>query len=148
MVLFYSRVNALIEPDLTVLDIAAGCGRAVRDPCRFRRHLGTLKGRVKKIIGVDVDPEVRENPLLDKAMVVGPRDPLPLPNESVDLIVANYVFEDVEYREEFARELARTLRPDGWLCALTPNRLGYTDFAVNLVPNKYHHRVLRFLQTR
>ena len=148
LVHFYSRVNALIEPNMTVLDMGAGRGRAVRDPCRFRRQLRTLKGRVKKIIGVDVDPEVMENPLLDEAIVIGPRDTLPLPNESVDLIVANYVFEHVKYPEEFARELARVLRPGGWICALTPNRLGYIGLAVNLVPNKYHHLLLRILQPR
>jgi len=38
------------------------------------------------------------------------------------------------------------LKPSGWLCARTPNAMGYVGIANRLVPNGLHAWVLRLLQ--
>src|SRR5689334_11888336 len=57
-VIFYTRVNAFIEPSMTVLDFGAGRGRHAERESGFVRALTRLKGKVAKVIGVDVDPAV------------------------------------------------------------------------------------------
>src|SRR3954452_7997261 len=69
---FYTRINALLDHGMTVMDYGAGRGRAAEDPVPFRRRLTTLKGKVRKVVGADVDPVVLTNPLVDEAVVIVP----------------------------------------------------------------------------
>lgn len=143
---FFTRVNALITPESTVLDFGAGRGLGAEDPVPYRRHLRMLRGRVREVIGVDVDPVVLGNPGVDRACVIRPGDPLPLPDASVDLVVSENTFEHLAEPLEVAAEFERVLKPGGWLCARTPNRWGYIGLAANLVPNRWHVAVLRYAQ--
>ncbi len=143
---FYTRVNALLRPEMTVLDFGAGRGKMATDQVPYRRTLGTLKGKVRKVIGMDVDPVVRSNPLVDEAVVIRPNEPLPLADASIDLIVSDWTFEHIDDPAFIAREFTRILKPGGWICARTPNRWGMTGIAANIVPNHLHVAVLRHLQ--
>lgn len=144
---FYNRVNALIGPDHTVVDLGAGRGSVSEDRCAYRRSLATLKGKCARVIGVDVDPVVLTNPLVDEARLIGADGRLPLEDGSVDLIVSDAVFEHIAEPRRFAEEIDRVLKPGGWVCARTPNRWGYVGVAANLVPNAFHNTVLRRVQT-
>ena len=139
---FFLRVNALIEPDMTALDLGAGRGAWVANFNGFKRQLVTLRGKCRHVIGVDPDPAVFENPTLDEAFVAAPEAPLPLPDASVDLIVAYAVLEHVAEPRRFAAEIDRVLRPGGWFCAWTPNRWGYVGLGAQLVPSALHARLL------
>lgn len=145
MVAFYSRVHALLADDDVVLDFGAGRGQAAEDPVPFRRRLRCLRGARRRVIGVDVDPAVLGNPLVDEAHLVVD-GAIPLPARSVDVIVAMSVFEHLEHPAAVARELDRVLRPGGWLCAKTPNRWGYIALGARAVPNRLHVPALRRLQ--
>lgn len=144
---FYNRVNALLRPDMVVLDFGAGRGAGlVENRSEYRRKLQLLRGKVARVIGVDVDPAVRSNPGIDEAIVVAPNDPLPLPDGSVDLVLADFVFEHIEHPDRCASELERILRPEGWICARTPNRLNYVAVAARLIPEKLRAPALRRVQ--
>ncbi|MEC9356305.1 MAG: methyltransferase domain-containing protein [Pseudomonadota bacterium] len=144
---FYGRVNALMRPDSVVVDLGAGRGRGiVDDPVTFRRRLRELKGRCAKLVGLDPDPVVLDNPGVDEAYVIDPQRPLPMDDASVDLIISDYVLEHVDDPTFFSSEIDRILRPGGWLCARTPNRWGYIGLATTLVPNRWHVAVLRRAQ--
>jgi SAM-dependent methyltransferase len=143
---FYTRVNALLEPGMTVLDFGAGRGAAADDVVEYRRQLRRLKGKVRRVIGIDVDPIVLRNPNLDEAKVLRPDQPLPLPDASIELIVANWVFEHLEQPEVVARELTRVIKPGGWICARTPNRWSYAALGARLMPKALHNRLLGRLQ--
>jgi SAM-dependent methyltransferase len=143
---FMSRVHSLFPPNAVVLDFGAGRGEwGIEDPIEFRRRLLDFRGPDRKVIGVDIDPVVMTNPLLDEAHVlVGPK--IPLADDSVDVVVADWVFEHVDEPEAVAAELARVLKVGGWLCARTPNRHGYVALGARLVPNRSHAKVLERLQ--
>jgi SAM-dependent methyltransferase len=139
---FYSRVNALLRPDMTVVDFGAGRGLEAEDPIEYRRALATLRGKVARVIGVDIDPVVLTNPLIDEAVVVGPDGRVPLADGVADLVLADQVLEHVDRPGTVAAELDRLLKPGGWLCARTPNRWGYVAVAARVVPNRHHVSVL------
>lgn len=144
---FYVRVNALLRSDMTVLDFGAGRGAGLVDSTSdYRRRLRNQKGKVAKVIGVDVDPVVTTNPGLDEAHTIEPGASLPLPDASVDVIVADFVFEHIPDPTACAAELDRVLRPGGWICARTPNRWGYVALAASLIPERLHAAVLRRVQ--
>ncbi len=82
-----------------------------------------LGGTFQSCIGVDavrydgLPPEVEFHAAdLDAAR-------LPLPDESVDVAAAVEVIEHLENPRAFARELARIVRPGGWVVITTPNQL-------------------------
>lgn len=144
---FYTRINALLQPEMTVLDFGAGRGQGVQDdPVPYRRELRTLRNKCRCVIGVDVDDAVYENPALDQAHVIAPGGDIPLDTASVDLIVSDSTFEHITNPAAVTRELDRVLKPGGWICARTPNSLGYIALGARLVPNALHVTFLRRLQ--
>lgn len=146
---FYNRVNALLTRDSEVLDFGAGRGSWALSPYSERAfQLQWLKGRVKRVVGVDVDEAVLGNPSLDEAVITPVGVALPFPDSTFDLIIADYVLEHIPERESFfvAQEMSRVLRPSGWIAARTPNRRGVIALGGRLVPNGHHTRLLRRLQ--
>lgn len=143
---FYTRVNALIDEDMVVLDFGAGRGSWTDDNVAYRRELRNFKGKVKKVAGVDIDPAVSCNPSLDEAVVIKPEEALPFPDHTFDLIISDYTFEHIDEPFQMARELDRVLKPGGWLCARTPNRFGYIALGAILTPNRLHGAILRLAQ--
>ena len=142
-VIFFARVNALLREDMTVLDFGAGRGIWAEIESGFKLQLITLRGKCHKVIGVDLDPAVLDNPLVDEAVVLPPDGSIPLPDASVDMIVSWAVFEHLEDPAHSAAELRRVLKPGGWICAWTPNKWGYVSVGARLIPNQFHARVLR-----
>lgn len=144
---FYSRVNALAQPSAVILDFGAGRGEALMDDTvAYRRDLRSFKAKVARVIGVDPDPAVETNPGLDENHVVPVGQTLPLADASVDIIVADYVFEHIGDPAHVAAELTRVLRPGGWLCARTPTRWSLVSLAARLIPNSWHRQIVRRAQ--
>lgn len=147
MVSFYIRVNALVGPSTVLADIGCGRGAYGEDPLPFRRNLRVFRGRVARVIGLDVDPEASENPHIDEfRLLTG--SAFPLDDASVDVILADAVIEHVEDPQTFFRECARVLRPGGYLCLRTTNLLSYVGMAARLIPNRLHARILSRVQNR
>lgn len=143
---FYSRVNALIRPDDTVVDFGAGRGEPhIDDTVVYRRELRMLKGKAKEVIGVDVDDVVQSNPGIDRAIVLTDTQ-IPLPDVSVDMIVSDFTFEHLPDPKKTCVELDRILKPGGWLCARTPNRNGYIAIMNRLISDSLKDSVLRSAQ--
>lgn len=136
---FYTRINALIRPNMTVLDLGAGRSTLAEYPAT--EALATLRGKVAKVIGIDVDAAVLDNPVVDQAMVYDGVT-LPLDDASIDLIVCDFVLEHVAQPDVFVGEIHRVLKPGGWFCGRTPHLFSLAVLAASLTPNRYHVSVL------
>ena len=126
--LFLDELEPDVGPSDLVLDIGAGAGE---------RNRYAFKGRVAGMWGVDLDPRVTENPLLDRG-VVGDGKTLPFDDGSVDVAFSIYVHEHLDDPGAFAREIYRVLKPDGRYLALTPNRFHYVPLIATLTPTSFH----------
>jgi SAM-dependent methyltransferase len=142
---FYGRVHAVLGPGSTVLDLGAGRGRLGEAGSAWRRRLVDLRGEGRTVIAVDPDPVVLTNTSADQTLVMSDEQVIPLPDRSVDVVVANWVLEHVRDPVAAAAEIDRVLRSGGWLCAHTPNRNGYISLGNRLVPTSLHGPVLKRL---
>lgn len=142
---FYGRIKACARPEHTVLDL--GAGRAAwfeDDTCEYRKQTQMLKGFVAEVIAADIDKVVLENRSSDRNLLI--TEKIPLPDSSVDIIIADYVLEHIQNPEEFVSEVLRILRPKGLFCARTPHKYGYVAIGARLVPNRKHSDYLKSLQ--
>lgn len=139
---FYSHVNALIQPDSVLLDIGCGRGAWLDDPVHFRRNLRMLKGKCKRVIGMDVNPEARSNPAVDEFQLLE-TNTWPLEEASIDVCICDYVLEHVQDPAGFFKECRRVLKPGGFLCIRTTNLLSYFGLFAKVIPNRSHTRILR-----
>jgi SAM-dependent methyltransferase len=142
---FYLRVNALLTPRSTVLDVGCGRGEYADDPIESRVRLRTLRGKCARVIGIDADTGAAANPFVDEFRLVRSRR-WPVETESVDLCLADNVVEHVSDPDAFFAECRRVTRPGGFVCVRTPNSLGYATVAARLIPNPLHAAVLRRIQ--
>jgi SAM-dependent methyltransferase len=102
-----------LRPGAVALD--AGCGRRTR--LRFYRD------RIVRLVGVDSDVEAgRENPSLDEFVAGDLDEPLPFPDDTFDLVYANFVVEHLRRPPATFREWRRVLRQGGRLVLVTSNR--------------------------
>jgi len=145
---FYSRVNALLRPNFTVLDLGAGRGAwNFDDTSSYRRVLRAMKGKVAQYVGADVDSAVMSNPATDMNLIV--KDGIiPMSDASVDLVICDFVLEHVVDTEKFKNEVSRVLKEGGYFCARTPHRASYFSVMARLVKNANHVRWLRKVQPR
>ena len=143
---FYSRVNAVIRPDSLLVDFGCGRGRHLDDPVRFRRDLRIFRGRVAKVIGLDVDPAAKDNPTIDEFRLLSVDCEWPLADGSIDLILCDSVLEHLHEPSILFSEAQRTLKQDGYLFVATTNARSYVGLAARLVPNRLHSRILARLQ--
>src|SRR5215472_19271163 len=94
---FYGFVNALLRPEMVVLDFGAGRGGGLEyTEAPYRTNYSAIRGKVAKVIGVDIDPIVKRNPTIDEAIVIEPNSGvIPLADSSVDLIISISTFEHI-----------------------------------------------------
>ncbi len=64
---FFGRVQTLVRPEMVALDVGCGRGNAAE---RFERNpwerCRLLKGRCRRVIGIDVNIAGQDNPLVDE----------------------------------------------------------------------------------
>lgn len=112
---FYTRVGSLIDESSVVLDVGSGRGAYAEDDVPARRNLRILNGKVRRVIGMDVDPAARTNPFQDEFRLLTDSR-WPVDDASVDLCLCDSVLEHVAERGLFFQNCRRVLRPGGYLC--------------------------------
>jgi SAM-dependent methyltransferase len=145
-VAFFTRVQALVRGASFVADV--GCGRGVRseDTSAFRRQLADLRGSGRRVVGLDVSQSAAGNPMIDSFRLIEPNAAWPLDDNSVDLLLSDYVLEHLEQPGSFFAEISRVLKAGGYFCARTPNRWGYVALASRLLHSTRHARVVTKVQ--
>ncbi|ABW25426.1 class I SAM-dependent methyltransferase [Acaryochloris marina] len=144
---FYSRINSLLNNSMVVLDFGAGRGSWKEDySCPYRKSLHDLQGKVKKIVGCDIDEAIYDNPTVDEKVVIKIGEKLPFDDNSFDLIISDFTFEHIENENEIAQEFTRILKAGGWICARTPNKYNYVYILIQLIRNSWHEQILKYVQ--
>lgn len=126
---FRKMIYGAVSPETRVLDAGAGAG----DLFPY-----DLKGRVKEIIGVDLDPRVKTNPQLDRG-IEADLTAIPIEDNYFDVVFSRYVLEHVGAPEAFLHEMNRILKPGGRILFLTPNKWHYVSLASRLTPQAFHN---------
>ncbi|TNE47133.1 MAG: class I SAM-dependent methyltransferase [Deltaproteobacteria bacterium] len=106
-----------------------------------------LKAQFGSLDGLDVDPEAEENPHLDTFHLYNGKA-WPLPSNSYDLIVTDYVLEHVEDPTLTMAEAYRVLKPGGSLFFRTPNLWHYVSLASSMSPHWFHNLVANRLRNK
>ena len=133
----YAWCRKLVEGK-DVLDIACGEGYGS----------AMLARRARSVTGVDIAPdaithaksEYRAIPNLE--FIVGDAARIPLPDDSMDVVVSFETIEHHDSHEEMISEIRRVLRPDGILVISSPNRVVYSELAN--YHNEFHVKELDF----
>jgi ubiquinone/menaquinone biosynthesis C-methylase UbiE len=143
---FYGRINSILKPTDVVLDLGAGRGAwFFEDKCDARRQAHDIKPRVLKFIGADVDPVVLTNPTTTENYVISDGK-IPLPDLSVDVIIADHVLEHILNVKDVYQEVNRVLKSGGIFCARTPHKFKYVSLIASIIKNTNHAKILRFVQ--
>lgn len=121
-------INERLRPDLDVVELGAGTGK-------FNRH--EIRGSVRSLVGIDLTPRVRDNDLIDEAVLGDLTNP-PFADNSFDLAFSVYVLEHIDDASRFCQETARILRPGGELFAVTPNLYHYVTTISRFSPHWVH----------
>jgi len=131
--LFRERILQHLTPTAVVLDLGAGAG--IVQQMNFR-------GLAARVCGVDLDPRVVDNPLLDEGKIAD-AGVIPYPDSTFDLVFADNVLEHLPDPLTVFREIARVLRPNGIFLFKTPNKWHYMPTIARLTPHRFHQFVNR-----
>jgi SAM-dependent methyltransferase len=147
---FYNSVNGFIgknAKDKVLLDLGCGRGSYMDEDDYYLIHLQNFKGRVKKVIGVDVDIDASANPAIDEFRLLELNKPWPIDDASVDICVSDWVVEHIADVSFFFSELNRVLKKGGYACFRTTNKFSYIALCASLIPNSLHSRLLVKVQS-
>ncbi len=140
---FYTRVNALLQSTMTLLDIGCGRGALADDPIAYRKSLRIFQGKVQRVIGADINQDAAANPYIDEFRLLNPSRPWPFENNCAHMILSDSVIEHLERPEFFFAEAWRVLKDGGFLCFRTPNLWSYPALFGRLIPNRQHVTLLK-----
>ncbi len=91
-------------------------GTLVDYGCGNKPYLSFFKDRIDRYVGIDVVQNLHNT--VD--IVVGPGDPLPIQDNSIDTIISTQVLEHVAEPKQYLQEAARILHPGGHLILTCP----------------------------
>lgn len=129
--LFRERILRQLNSDVVALDLGAGAG--IVEQMNFR-------GRAARICGVDVDPRVAVNPMLDEGRVADAGG-IPYGDRTFDVVFSDNVVEHLTDPLAVFREVYRVLKPGGVFLIKTPNRTHYMPLIARLTPHSFHQLV-------
>jgi 2-polyprenyl-3-methyl-5-hydroxy-6-metoxy-1,4-benzoquinol methylase len=127
----YQMIRRAVEEyelsSTAIVDVGCGAGR-------LKRY---LSGYFEHYVGVDVIryegfPEDCE--FLETDLDTGR---IPIPDGAVEVAVAAETIEHVENPRKFVRELARIVKPGGWVILTTPNQLSFLSLMTLLVRHQF-----------
>ena len=95
------------------------------------------------VIALDISPaELIQNDAADHRIAADACSPLPLPDQSVDVLVSRTVMEHLPRVDAFLREARRVLRPGGVMVHYFPAKWAVFSVLNRLVPHALARRVL------
>jgi SAM-dependent methyltransferase len=135
---YYEAIVArLVKKQTRWADI--GCGRDVfpSNPDLARE----LAERCEFLFGIDPDPNIRDNALVDERFEGIVEDCVT--EHRFDLITLRMVAEHIVDPERSVAKLAELTRPGGLVVIYTPNKWAPVSIVAALVPNQFHYSIKR-----
>ena len=119
----------------TVLDIASGTGYGS----------SLMAQKAIQVIGVDISQEAvdyaaNHYSLENLTFLQGDCCQIPIPDNSIDILVSFETLEHIDRHDKFFSEIKRVLHPDGFAIISSPNKRQYTDIPHTI--NPYHVKEL------
>lgn len=132
---FRKFIKENISADSVLLD--AGCGS--------RGMVSEFKNQSHYIIGVDKDRYLLDrNDYVDKKILSDLED-IPLVDNSVDIVISEFVIEHLANPQKVFAEIYRILKPGGVFVFLTPNLYNPIMLFSRLMPLRAHNFLLKRL---
>lgn len=131
--IFRESILQHLTPVAVILDLGAGAG--IVQQMNFR-------GLAAKVCGVDLDPRVVDNPMLDEGKIADAGG-IPYPDATFDVVFADNVLEHLPDPLAVFREIARVLKRGGVFLFKTPNKTHYMPMIARLTPHRFHQFVNR-----
>ncbi len=135
---FKQMIEDRLVPGAMVLDVGAGSGKGYKH--------GTYGGNIH-LVGIDISPEVFENPYLDEAYCCDAGH-MPFRNEEFNLVFSDYVLEHLCEPSATMLEVYRVLKPGGYFIIRTPNRWHYVPIIAAVVPGSLAGRFISTFTSR
>ena len=126
---FAQLVRGQLKESDVVLDFGAGRGKS---------DLFNFRGQAAKVIGVDIDSDIEQNPYLDECHILPPDGKIPLADESIDVAYSSNVLEHVQNPRVVLKEIGRVLKSAGVFVVKTPNRNHYVAMGARCTPLAFH----------
>ena len=105
-----------------------------------------LRPRAERLIGLDVDPVIRENPLLDLPIVYDGKNFEGIQDGSIDVAVSDWVNEHISNPLTHFCEVSRVLKPGGCYIFRTVNLFHYKALGAHLIPHRVQVPLARWLR--
>ena len=131
--LFRETILTHLKAEMSILDLGAGAGIVTQM---------NFKGLCKLVCGVDLDPRVINNPLLDEGRVTDAGE-IPYSDSTFDIVFSDNVLEHLDNPLEVFKEVTRVLRPGGVFMFKTPNKWHYMPTIARLTPHVFHQFINR-----
>jgi SAM-dependent methyltransferase len=126
--LLRAQILAHLQPQFVALDVGAGAG--------ILPHMN-FRGLASRVCGVDLDPRVTANPMLDEGRIAD-AGRIPYENSMFDLAFADNVLEHLDDPLQVFCEIARVLKPGGLFIFKTPNKWHYVPVVARITPHRFH----------
>ena len=101
-----------------------------------------FKGLAAKVCGIDLDPRVVDNPMLDEGRVAD-ASRIPYEDGHFDLVYADNLLEHLRDPLAVFREVSRVLKCGAMFLFKTPNKTHYMPTIARLTPHRFHRYVNR-----
>lgn len=136
---YEALVASLVRPGIFWADV--GCGRDIfpSNP----ELAGELSRRSAVLLGIDPDPNIRDNPFISDRFE-GLIEDCPT-DTRFDLITLRMVAEHITDPGRSVAKLAALAKPGGLVVVYTPNKWSPVSLLAALVPNRFHHRCKRLI---
>lgn len=130
---FRERILAVLSAESVILDLGAGAGIVKQM---------NFKGLAKKVCGIDLDPRVEINPMLDEGKIAN-GSAIPYPDKYFDIVFADNVLEHLPEPATVFCEIKRVLKDGGVFLFKTPNKWHYMPVIARITPHWFHQMVNR-----
>ena len=100
--------------------------------------ISEFKPYTKTIIGVDVNEKSLKNNLIIDQKILADLSSIPVKDQSVDIITAEFVLEHLENPNKVFQEFNRILKSNGSLIFVTPNILNPIMIMSKILPLGFH----------